>query len=87
MGAERKKQAAVLKTEGESHYIKMKDKVLPTSLIWGDILWEGSVTMREKQEKERIFMYAHVHTSDTMQNKTRKVNCLVFVQILLCCIS
>lgn len=33
MGAERKKQAAVLKTEGESGYIKMKDKVLPTSLI------------------------------------------------------
>lgn len=72
--AERKKQAAVLKTEGESGYIKMKDKVLPTSLIEEDILWEESVIMRHKQEKERIFVYAHVHTSDTMQNKTREVN-------------
>lgn len=33
VGAERKKQAAVLKTEGEKSYIKMKDKVLPTSQI------------------------------------------------------
>lgn len=33
VGAERKKQAAVLKTEGENGYIKTKDKVLPTSQI------------------------------------------------------
>lgn len=33
VGAKRKKQAAVLETEGENGYIKMKDKELPTSHI------------------------------------------------------
>lgn len=33
VGAERKKQAAVLKTEGENSYIKVQDKVVPTSQI------------------------------------------------------
>lgn len=37
MEAERKKQAAVLRTVEENGYIKMKDKVLPTNQIYKKI--------------------------------------------------
>jgi len=87
VGAERKKQAAVLKTEGENSYIKTEDKVLPTSQIEKEILWGESAIIRDKQEKQRVYTCTHVRTSDTLQSQTREVSCLVFVQILFCCIS
>lgn len=49
--------------------------------------WEEPVIMRHEEEKERVYVHAHVHTPDTMEKKTREFKCLIFVQVLLYCTS